>query len=452
MTLPFIQRSLPYFAESVRLFAPWARQPWAVFLDSGFPGSHAGRYDIIAAEPVSTLLTHGSKTLRHDSHGVTASYENPFTLVRNALQHRQSPVTEFPFIGGAIGYFGYDLTRRMAGLATPDSMWMADMAVAIYDWAVIIDHQLRQSHLVGFISPQRAEQLALCFSRLPDPAWPHFQVTAQVKADMPHDQYAAAFAKVHAYLREGDCYQINLTQRFQAPCQGDAFAAYPVLRELNAAPFSAFMRTPEGCVLSSSPERFLKLDRGVVQTKPIKGTRPRKATAADDLKQRHKLSASLKDRAENVMIVDLLRNDLSKSCRLGSVVVPELFAIESFATVHHLVSTVTGKLAEHEDALSLLEACFPGGSITGAPKIRAMQIIDELEPYPRGVYCGAIGYIGYDGNMDTNIAIRTLVERQDTIYCWAGGGIVHDSELAKEYQECFDKAQAMLAVLERLTA
>ena len=209
---------------------------------------------------------------------------------------------------------------------------------------------------------------------------------------------------------------------------------------------------PHGSVLSSSPERFLKVRDGVVETKPIKGTRPRAGHPRLDAERVAELQASSKDRAENVMIVDLLRNDLSKNCETGSVKVPRLFEVESFATVHHLVSTVTGTLRADRDALDLLRGCFPGGSITGAPKHRAMQIIEELEPQRRGVYCGAIGYLGYDGAMDLNIAIRTLVYSGGSVRFWAGGGIVADSQLDEEYQETFDKAAALLKLLQRTAA
>jgi para-aminobenzoate synthetase component 1 len=242
---------------------------------------------------------------------------------------------------------------------------------------------------------------------------------------------------------------VNLAQRFSARAEGVAWDAYKYLRQLNPAPHSAFMLTPFGAVLSSSPERFLKVENGHVETKPIKGTRPRAADPARDAALAEELRASLKDRAENVMIVDLLRNDLGKVCRVGSVSVPKLFAIESFATVHHLVSTIVGELKPDQHAVDLLRGCFPGGSITGAPKIRSMQIIEELEPHRRSVYCGAIGYIGHDGNMDTNIAIRTLVYSDGWMHAWAGGGIVMDSSMESEYQESLDKAAAMLRLFMR---
>jgi para-aminobenzoate synthetase component 1 len=208
------------------------------------------------------------------------------------------------------------------------------------------------------------------------------------------------------------------------------------------------LTTPFAKVLSSSPERFLQLRDGGIETKPIKGTRPRGGCPESDSVLAMELSESTKDRAENLMIVDLLRNDIGRVCQPGSVQVPKLFDVESYATVHHLVSTVTGHLAAGQDAPALLRACFPGGSITGAPKIRAMEIIEELEPHRRGVYCGAIGYLGYDGGMDTNIAIRTLVHSDGVIRFWAGGGIVHDSDVEAEYRETFDKAEALLRLLE----
>lgn len=450
-----INQPLPYFEQSDRLFAPLADRPWSVFLDSGYPLSRQGRYDIIAADPVCTLLTHG-KVTTISRNGVSGkSLDDPFELVKQQLLPKMPGFDDLPFNGGAIGYFAYDLARRLEHLPViaRDAENIAEMAVGIYEWAVIVDHQRRCSHLVGYLDEARSARLTELFSRLPDlQDQDAFTVTGPVVANMDKTDYAEAFGRIKHYLKEGDCYQVNLTQRFCAPCEGDPWSAYVKLRELNSAPFSCYIKTPEAAVLSSSPERFLKLQGDWVETKPIKGTRPRKSDEAEDLEQISQLESSKKDRAENVMIVDLLRNDIGKTCKKGSVKVPSLFDIESYATVHHLVSTVTGELAEGQHAVDLLKSCFPGGSITGAPKIRAMQIIEELEPHRRGVYCGAIGYIGFDGNMDTNIAIRTLVHSDGTIRFWAGGGIVNDSVMEEEYQECFDKASAMISVLQYLTA
>jgi para-aminobenzoate synthetase component 1 len=272
-------------------------------------------------------------------------------------------------------------------------------------------------------------------------------VTTPVASNMSREDYGRAFDRIKRYITEGDCYQVNLAQRFSAQASGDPWLAYQALRVMNPAPFSAYLSTPYVQVLSASPERFLRLEDGRVETRPIKGTRPRAGHARLDAELVQELRESVKDRAENLMIVDLLRNDLAKACR--AVRVPKLFDVESYATVHHLVSTVTGVLREGCDAIDLLRGAFPGGSITGAPKVRAMQIIEELEPQRRGVYCGAIGYIGFDGAMDLNIAIRTLVYSRGQIRFWAGGGIVADSSVDDEYQETFDKAAAMLKLLQQ---
>jgi len=447
--------SLPYFTDSAVLFSAYADQPWAVFLDSGFPHSNQGRYDIIAAEPVCTLVTHGDTTEIIRDGRRLASTENPFDLVKQQLAlYPDFAPTELPFNGGAIGYFAYDLARRLETLpvTADDAEHIAEMAVGIYQWAVVVDHQQQKSYLIGQCEPQQWQALIQQFSHPPAMQSEHdFKVVGEITSNMDKDFYIAAFDRIKHYLKEGDCYQVNLAQRFVAACEGDPWTAYQTLRQLNAAPFSGYLNLPEVQILSSSPERFLKLTGGVVETKPIKGTRPRKADYAEDQQQIKNLEISPKDRAENLMIVDLLRNDISKTCKNGSVKVPVLFDVESYTTVHHLVSTVTGILADDKHALDLLKSCFPGGSITGAPKVRAMEIIEELEPNRRGVYCGAIGYIGFNGNMDTNIAIRTLVHSKNTIRFWAGGGIVNDSVAEEEYQESFDKAAAMLDLLRQFS-
>lgn len=450
------KQTLPYFPDSAQLFCPYAEQAWAVLLDSTYPISGQGRYDIMAYDPVCTLETWGQiTTIRRDG-CETRSEADPFELLQQQLGPALPSIAELPFNGGALGYFAYDLARRIEKLPVlaRDEERIPEMAVGIYRWAVVVDHARRQSFLVGYdLSDDLVAELTARFSRLPESAAASpFRVLQSPQADMSRQAYAEAFTRIKHYLKEGDCYQINLTQRFVSPCQGSPWTAYQALRRINAAPFSAYLNLPTVQVLSSSPERFLKMVNGKVETKPIKGTRPRKADPVLDNQQIADLAASEKDRAENVMIVDLLRNDIGKICRDGSVAVPELFAVESYAMVHHLVSTVTGELAEGRNALDLLRSCFPGGSITGAPKIRAMEIIEELEPHRRGVYCGSIGYIGFDGNMDTNIAIRTLVHNQDNIRFWVGGGIVNDSEVDAEYQECFDKAAALLKLLAEFQA
>jgi len=446
---------LPYFADSSALFSSIAGQPWSVFLDSGYPYSNQGRYDIIAADPVCTLVTHGDITEITRNNLTLKSSADPFDLVKQQLVSDFISYDDLPFNGGAIGYFSYDLARRLETLPViaKDAEHIADMAVGIYKWAVIVDHQEKKSYLVGHdCEEQQWHALIAQFSQLPEQLeHDAFKVISTINSNMDKAFYTRAFNRIKQYLKEGDCYQVNLAQRFVARCKGDPWTAYQMLRKLNAAPYSCYLNLPEVQILSSSPERFLKLTKGVVETKPIKGTRPRKQDDAEDQQQIKSLESSNKDRAENLMIVDLLRNDIGKTCKKGSVKVPVIFNVESYATVHHLVSTVTGLLADDKHALDLLKSCFPGGSITGAPKIRAMEIIEELEPNRRGIYCGSIGYIGFDGNMDSNIAIRTLVHSKNTIRCWAGGGIVNDSLVEEEYQESFDKAVAMLDLLQQLT-
>lgn len=447
------KHALPYFQDSSDLFAPLAHKPWSVFLDSGFPHCQQGRYDIIVSDPVVTLVSKGDVTHISNKGELSSSTEDPFLLLKQYLNNAFQPIDALPFNGGAIGCFSYDLARRLEKLPviTKDEENIADMAVGIYQWAVIVDHDRKQSWLIGHEIEQNDWQTLIAqFSVLP-PKTKHadFFVSTKPQSNFDKNGYQQAFDKIKHYLIEGDCYQVNLAQRFYSSCSGDPWTVYQALREKNPAPFSGYLNFPELQILSSSPERFLKVTESEVETKPIKGTRPRLSDSAVDEQQIIALKQSKKDQAENVMIVDLLRNDLSKNCNNGSVKVPKLFAVESFATVHHLVSTVTGILAEGQHALDLLRSCFPGGSITGAPKIRAMEIIEELEPNRRGIYCGSVGYIGFDGNMDTNIAIRTYVHSENSIRFWAGGGIVYDSVMEDEYQESFDKAAALLSLLEQ---
>ena len=440
---------LPYAADAAAYYAAIADLPWAVWLDSAGLGCH----DIVCAQPVATLTTHGPETEISDTAGMRLSRDDPFSLLRQQLGEPAAAVPGIPFCGGALGYWGYDLARRMMTLPvqSQDSECLPDMCIGIYDWAIVLDHQQKTAQLV---SQQRFAETKIRLPEILDrlqraSALPAdtFRVQGRITSNFTRTEYEAAFHTVQDYLQAGDCYQINLAQRFNAAATGDALGAYLTLRRLSPAPYSAFLNLPQAQILCASPERFLRVQNGNVETKPIKGTRPRSDDAQQDRLLADELRKHPKDRAENLMIVDLLRNDLGKSCAPGSVRVPKLFEVESFANVHHLVSTVEGKLAEGRDALHVLQDCFPGGSVTGAPKQRAMQIIEQLEPHRRGVYCGAIGYLGFDGNLDSNIVIRTLIYANNEIRCWAGGGIVADSDVASEHQETLDKAAGMLKLL-----
>jgi len=427
-----------------------------VFLDSGQPMGQYGRYDIICGRPFITIVTQqGVTTVSRDGQ-YQQFEEDSFSVLKSVLAAYPQQESGQPFAGGAVGYFGYDLGRYLEKLPdiALDAENIPDMCVGIYDWAVIVDHREQQARLVSFGLDSTTEanwsELSELFAEVPSPVedGDGFRVVSSVASNLDQAAYADKFDRVKAYITEGDCYQVNLAQRFSALAEGEGWLAYQYLRKISPAPFMAYMRFSHCQVLSASPERFLQVNGRHVETRPIKGTRPRARDAAEDRRNAEELGASLKDRAENLMIVDLLRNDISKNCEVGSVRADRLFALESFANVHHLVSTVTGTLADNRTSVDLLRGCFPGGSITGAPKLRAMQIIEELEPHRRGLYCGAIGYIGFDGNMDTNIAIRTAVYSHGEIRFWAGGGIVADSEMHKEYRETWDKASSMLQLMQ----
>ncbi len=439
------------YPQSVRqLFGRYAHKPWSMWLDSGHPASTAGRFDILVADP-RWRITYDGKVTRVLSRSGEASETNtdPLEKIRELLGPLRSLPTDIPFAGGAVGYLSYELGRHYENLPGPDdNQTQPLLAVGIYDWAIVVDHQLSRAMLV---SNAPGSATGLDWQSLieqwqgPEAGASANTTTVKFVGEMSSpgsDHYARAFDVVQQYITEGDCYQVNYAQRFEVGYSGDVWALYQQFRSITPAPYAAFLNIPGSVVLSSSPEQFLSLQGRQVITRPIKGTRPRADTVQQDELLREQLRLSPKDRAENLMIVDLLRNDLGKVCVPGSIKVPALFQLQSFAQVHHLVSTVEGQLAENQDAFGLLHACLPGGSITGAPKHRAMQIIDELEPYSRGVYCGSIVRIGYDGNLDSSIAIRTLSVSADRATYWAGGGIVSDSSMEAEYQESLDKAAA----------
>ncbi|MEZ7213511.1 aminodeoxychorismate synthase component 1 [Klebsiella spallanzanii] len=443
--------SLPWRPDAAEhYFTPLSSQPWAMLLHSGFAEHPHNRFDILVAQPRATLVTHGQTTIINEGEGTATSIADPLTLVhqqlaRFNLQPQAHP--HLPFLGGALGLFGYDLGRRFEALPSQADADIAlpDMAVGIYDWALIIDNQRQEVSLISYDDPQA--RLAWLEGQSASTTEP-FALTSEWRSNMSREAYGEKFRKIQAYLHSGDCYQVNLAQRFTAGYRGDEWQAFRQLNHANRAPFSAFIRLPEGAILSLSPERFIQLRQGEIQTRPIKGTLPRLADPEQDQQQAQKLANSPKDRAENLMIVDLMRNDIGRVAVPGSVRVPELFVVEPFPAVHHLVSTVTARLPVHLHATDLLRAAFPGGSITGAPKVRAMEIIDELEPQRRNAWCGSIGYLSFCGNMDTSITIRTLTAWQGQLYCSAGGGIVADSEEAAEYQETFDKVNRILHQLE----
>ncbi|WP_104036927.1 aminodeoxychorismate synthase component I [Vibrio jasicida] len=435
---------------TISLFSRIEHQPWAMLLRSASETHIDSRFDVLVANPIATLETVASDTQIKTDTQEYVSQDDPFSLL-DELQQQLLPNLELgaewdlPFVGGALGYFSYDLGRRvesMPELAAKD-LQTPDMAIGLYEWALVVDHKLEKACVVG----QNIEQAWQWLNSQSPVDVEDFKLIGDWQSNMTQASYASRFDRVQEYLLSGDCYQINLAQRFNASYQGSEWQAYLKLEAANQAPFSAFIRMPKSTLLSISPERFLELKDNVIETKPIKGTRPRGADTLQDQANAHDLQTAEKDQAENLMIVDLLRNDIGRVASPGSVHVPKLFDIESFPAVHHLVSTIRANLDPQYSAADLLRACFPGGSITGAPKVRAMQIIEELEPHRRSAYCGSIGYISRHGRMDTSITIRTLVAENNKLYAWAGGGVVADSDCASEYQETLDKLSKILPAL-----
>ncbi|QXB02909.1 aminodeoxychorismate synthase component I [Aeromonas sp. FDAARGOS 1416] len=447
---------LDHSAELHQLFARLQHQPWAMLLESAGPLGADNGFDIITADPLATLETRGEVTTLRVEANISKHHEDPLALLAHTQQQLLGELdlcaTHLPFIGGALGLFGYDLGRRFERLPVQAAADIAvpDMAVGIYDWALLRNVATGDWQLVHWGDEAGlANRLAWLEQQQAKPA-PTFALQGSWQSNMSRAEYGEKFARIQEYLAAGDCYQINLTQRFSAPYQGDEWQAYCLLATANKAPFSAFIRLPESALLSLSPERFLLLDGRHIETKPIKGTRPRHPDPAIDRQVARELAQADKDRSENLMIVDLLRNDIGRVSRPGSVSVPHLFAVESFPAVHHLVSTIHGELDARWQGVDLLRACFPGGSITGAPKIRAMEIIEELEPQRRNAYCGSIGYLSQHGRMDTSICIRTLIAEAGRLHCWAGGGIIADSDADSEYQETYDKVARILPPLSAL--
>ncbi len=437
--------TLPFSSDSAALFHAIAKAPWAAFLDSCEQG-----VDILTANPVTKIVTRDLTTFIETDNQHRTSRQNPFDIIKaelskqNTLADVELP-SSLPFLGGAIGYFAYDIGLKAHDIYNQHKPrnTLPDMAVGLYDWAIINDHTQQQTYLLC-AADKKPELLAL-LKQTPD--YTPFQRTSEFKSNLSKESYQSAFYKIKQHIFDGDCYQANLSQRFAANATGSPWLAYQELRRANPGKYAAYLNTDWGAICSTSPECFLTVRDGQVTTQPIKGTRPRHLNAKIDQMLAAELLNSEKDKAENLMIVDLLRNDLGTACIPGTIKVDKLFDLESYASVHHLVSTIQGTLPPHIHPLDLMQRAFPGGSITGTPKRRAMEIIDALEPHRRSIYCGSIGYIDTRGEMDMNIAIRTLLITEQRLYCYAGGGIVADSECEAEYEETFNKVKTLLDCL-----
>ena len=464
--VPVVEELVPA-PDPVETCARFADLPFLVFLDSATHPEQAGRYSFLVADPATIVRSKGALTQQLGEGRWTRVAADPVAHVSALLEpFAAEPVAGLPpFQGGAAGYVGYDWGAQLERVPRTryDDLAIPDVMLGLYDWVIAWDHQTKRAWVISTGIPEQgaarreraARRLAFVKERLAErrsdrlaaPSYPVPDVPG-LRSNFTREGYLDAVARVIEYVYAGDIFQANLSQRLEAPLAGTPFELYRRLRQRNPAPFAAYLAFGDVVVVSSSPERFLCVDAGRrVETRPIKGTRPRGVGPEHDAALALALAESDKDRAENVMIVDLLRNDLSRVCQPGTVRVPELFALEHYQTVHHLVSTVVGELAPELDALDLLRAAFPGGSITGAPKVRAMQIIAGLEPTQRGVYCGSIGYLSATGALDSSIVIRTYLVVGRDVYFQVGGGIVADSDPEQEYRETLDKARGLIAAL-----
>lgn len=442
--------ALPYNEDSAELFSHIAHREHAIFLDSAHPHYANTRFDIISAEPKTLLITKNGANTIIENQQQTPSNEDPFTLSKKILQSMQidlpTTLPKLPFTIGAIGYYGYDIGRQLETIPNiaENDIQLPETVVGFYDWSIVVDHYDRKTWLITS-KPQQIEMITAWLNETVH--YPAFKLTTKFTSNMPLPRYEKSFNQLKQHILDGDCYEANLCQRFSANYQGNTWPAYEKLRQKSPAPYSAYFNLGQSSLLCFSPERFIEVRDGKCETKPIKGTQPRSDDPTQDQHNAYALLNSEKDKAENLMIVDLLRNDFGKCCIPGSIHVPKLFALESFRNVHHLVSTVIGTLEPKQHAFDLLKHCFPGGSITGAPKISAMKIIEQLEPHRRSAYCGTIGYADIRGQMDSNITIRTMLCDNNNIHCYAGGAIVSDSICEDEYQESLDKVNNLLKAL-----
>ena len=421
-----------------------------IFLDSSLEND-LGRYSFIGVNPFMVLKGRHSLCLLNGKENECDVFEKLSELLK---KYRVENSTEIPFIGGCIGYFSYDIGIDMEDIkvSSIEDLIIPHFYFVFYDNLIIFDNQIQKSYISACGILKDPKESIDCIEKV---MLQHEKVEyeevkkseAEFHSNFTKEEYVKTLSKMKEYIRNGDIYIANMTQRLFSKTKKDSYKIYRDLRKINPAPFAAFMRFEDFDIISSSPERFLKIRNKVVETSPIKGTRPRGSNVQEDEKNKNELLNSGKDRAELLMIVDLERNDLSKVCKPHSVKVTELFKLEEYSTVFHLVSTVVGELKEGIDAVHCLKACFPGGSITGTPKIRAMEIIDELEGLKRSIYTGSIGYFSFDGNADFNIVIRTIIKKDDTVYFGVGGGITCDSDEEAEYQESLDKAKALLRVI-----
>ena len=491
----------PMTLSPVKVFEAFEDDPYSFLLESGMNLYHLGRFSFIGSDPFTILKTKGDLISVREGVNERSFRGNPFEVLRTLLGQyrvRGEGIGRFaairgwcgrgriaqgkpaPLLAGAVGFLGYDLNRFIERLPSRslDDLGLPDCLLGFYDRVVIFDHVKKKLFIASTGLPEtepapaarraalRAKEMAERIRALEgrsarqldargwmldaglssDPPTSHIQ---HLTSNFTREEYLEAISRAKEYIAAGDIYQVNLSQRLSADLPVPPFELYKRLRRINPAPFAGFLNFDGVTVVSASPERFLRLKGRMIETRPMKGTRPRGKTPSEDRQLKEELLRSEKEKAELVMIVDLERNDLGRVSEAGSVRVKALRTLEMYATVFQTTATIVGRLREDRDRIDLLKACFPGGSVTGAPKIRAMEIIEELEPTKRGIYTGSIGYLGFDGDMDLNIVIRTFVIKKGKAFFQVGGGIVADSQPEAEYEETMVKARALIETLLR---
>jgi len=449
-----------------KVFCAFKDEEGSIFLDSGMDHKKQGRFSFIVSDPFLVFKSKNRKIEVFENGKLSKLEGNPLNILKGFFyKYRVKPVPGLPtFTSGAVGYFGYDLgwqLERLPNIAV-DDLSLYDIHLGFYDWVLIFDNFKKKCYISSTGLPEQdphlrqilaKERIKAIKSKLrllkSDESQP--LITSNdvplLSSNLKKSSYLSAIEKIKKHIAAGDIYQANMSQRFTTELKKDPYELYMKLRSINPAPFASFLNLGDLVIASASPERFLRISGRDVATRPIKGTRPRGGDALKDRHFKKELLSSEKDRAELVMIVDLERNDLGRVCDYGSVRVEKLIALEKYATVFHLVSTIRGRLHKNKDHIDCIKSCFPGGSITGAPKIRAIEILEELEPTKRGIYTGSIGYLGFNQETDLNIVIRTMVIRNNKVHFQVGGGIVADSVPENEYQETLDKAEAIIKTL-----
>ncbi|MBN2240466.1 MAG: aminodeoxychorismate synthase component I [Dehalococcoidales bacterium] len=453
----------------VDLFRHYVGKPYCFFLDSGMDPEKLGRYSFMGAGPFLILKSHGETTEVMTDTESSVKTGNPLDILNGYLEEYRIDGKEavVPFTGGAAGYISYDICHFIEKLpkTAVNDLQLPEVYFAFYDVIIACDNLTGKTYIIstGFPEKDEPKRLKRAEERLletktilsgnpPDNPASVFTdknlETRKLVSNFTHEDYLAAVEKTRRYIIDGDIFEVNISQRFETEIDIHPWELYLRLREINPAPFAAYLDFDEVTVVSASPERFIRGTGDMVETRPIKGTIRRGSTPEEDKANAKELLGSAKNHAENMMIVDLERNDLGRVCRFGTVKVTELAILETFPTVFHLTSTVVGQLREENGRLELLKATLPGGSITGAPKVRSMEIIDELEPTCRSIYTGNIGYLSFNGNMDLSIVIRTFLLKGNRAYFQAGGAVVYDSEPESEYQETIDKVRALMSALD----